>query len=300
MKKIIGLSCGRKNGNCETLLKAAAMGAEEFGVETEIIRALSLRVMPCKACGGCFETHKCVLKDDVDWILEKTLLEDCGLIVAAPVYHIRSNACLVAINERMNHMVDYNNLDVLLKIPGAVISVGGGMADWTSMGLITATPFVMHSRLLVDQMQVTEAGMLGTVLTDFHKKTIEQAKQLGRNVAKAMMIPPEERKYMGEESDVSCPYCYCNVLQVPEKLPHVVCPVCWIHGVISVDGGKMKVKWDEESVKHARFSPRGIPEHGDYIAEHQKKEKAALEQDSVKELIKKYRAYGKIIKPVKS
>ena len=26
-KKIIGLSCGKKNGNCETYLKAAAMGA---------------------------------------------------------------------------------------------------------------------------------------------------------------------------------------------------------------------------------------------------------------------------------
>jgi multimeric flavodoxin WrbA len=45
-KKIIGLSCGKKNGNSEILLKEAAMGAEEFGVETEIIRAMSLRVMP--------------------------------------------------------------------------------------------------------------------------------------------------------------------------------------------------------------------------------------------------------------
>ena len=40
MKKIIALSCGRKNQFCETLIKAAAMGAEELGVETEIIRAM--------------------------------------------------------------------------------------------------------------------------------------------------------------------------------------------------------------------------------------------------------------------
>lgn len=49
-KKIIGLSCGRKNGNSEYLLKEALMGAEEPGVEGEIIRAMELRVKPCKGC----------------------------------------------------------------------------------------------------------------------------------------------------------------------------------------------------------------------------------------------------------
>ena len=39
IKKIIGLSCGSEKGNCETLLNAAAIGASEFGIETEIIQA---------------------------------------------------------------------------------------------------------------------------------------------------------------------------------------------------------------------------------------------------------------------
>jgi hypothetical protein len=52
-KKIIGLSCGKKNGLCETYIKAAAMGAEELGVETEIIRAQELKVEPCRACYAC-------------------------------------------------------------------------------------------------------------------------------------------------------------------------------------------------------------------------------------------------------
>jgi len=37
-KKIVGLSCGRKNGNSEVLLKEALMVAEELGIATEIIR----------------------------------------------------------------------------------------------------------------------------------------------------------------------------------------------------------------------------------------------------------------------
>jgi hypothetical protein len=111
------------------------------------------------------------------------------------------------------------------------------------------------------------------------------------------MMPIEEVKYMGEETAVSCPVCHCNVLQVPEKLPYVVCPVCWVHGVLHFDGNGMKVKWDEEDAKHPRFSEYGISEHGKYIGRVAQKEKIAIQQETVKELIKKYRSYGRIIKP---
>ena len=261
MKKIIGLSCGRKNGNCETLLKSAAMGAEEFGVETEIIRAMELKVLPCRGCQGCLrEPYKCILKDDVDWILEKTCMEDCGLIVSVPVYHLRANAYFLAISERMNHFIDKSNRQIIKKTRvGAIISVGGGLADWTSLGLTTANIFVQHTRLLVDQIQVNGAGMRGSVLLDTNKKQLDRVRELGRNVARAMSMPIEEAKFVGEETAVSCPVCHCNVLQVPEDLPHVTCPVCWVHGVISFDGDKMEVKWDEWDINMLDFPNMGVP-----------------------------------------
>ena len=46
-KRIIGLSCGRVNGNSEPLLKEALMGAEEIGVQSEIVRAMELKVKHC-------------------------------------------------------------------------------------------------------------------------------------------------------------------------------------------------------------------------------------------------------------
>ena len=52
-KRIIGLSCGSKGGNCETYIKITAKGAAEFGVETELIRAVDLKILPCRGCGGC-------------------------------------------------------------------------------------------------------------------------------------------------------------------------------------------------------------------------------------------------------
>lgn len=299
-KKIIGLSCGRKNGNSEILLKEALMGAEELGIESEIIRAMELRVKPCKGCEACSMTlstgreARCAIKDDdVPWILEKTVVEDCGLIVSVPVYHLRSNGYFTIIHERMLPTM-FRHPEVLKKTRvGAIISVGGGEPEWTPLGLTSVNIFVQHTRKLVDQMEVNFVGRPGAVLLE--EKYIKRARELGRNVARAMMMPIEEVKFVGDETEISCPVCHCNILKVPEKLPDVYCPVCWVHGVISFDGDKMKVKWNEEDTKNPRFSEVSIPKHLELIVK--LREKFFEEQDKVKELKKKYISYGKIIKP---
>jgi multimeric flavodoxin WrbA len=300
-KKIIGLSCGRKNGNSEILLKEALMGAEELGVESEIIRAMELRVKPCTGCESCSiamargKESRCAIKDDdVPWILEKTVVEDCGLIVSGPLYHLRPNSYFEAIHERMLPTM-FRHPEVLKKTRvGAIISVGGGEPEWTPLGLTSMNIFVQHTRVLVDQMQVNYVGRPGAVLME--EKYLKQARELGRNVARAMMMPIEEVKFVGDETDVSCPVCHCNVLKVPEKLPYVFCPVCWVKGVITLDGGKMKVRWDEEGAKYPRFSERGVSTHLELIKNLQMKFYTE-DQEEVKERIKKYVSYGKIIKP---
>jgi len=300
-KKIIGLSCGRKNGNSEILLKEAVMGAKELGVESEIIRAMELRVKPCTGCESCSiamargKESRCAIKDDdVPWILEKTVVEDCGLIVSGPLYHLRPNSYFEAIHERMLPTM-FRHPEVLKKTRvGAIISVGGGEPEWTPLGLTSMNIFVQHTRVLVDQMQVNYVGRPGAVLME--EKYLKQARELGRNVARAMMMPIEEVKFVGDETEVSCPVCHCNVLKVPEKLPNVFCPVCWVKGVITLDAGKMKVKWDEEGAKYPRFSERGVSTHLELIKNLQMKFYTE-DQEKVKERLKKYREYGNIIKP---
>ena len=88
---------------------------------------------------------------------------------------------------------------------------------------------------------------------EFYKMAIERAKQLGRNVARAMNMPIEEVKYLGEEAGVACPLCHCNVLLVPENLPYVGCPICWIRGTIIVDKGQMKVEWNMKDVERPQI-----------------------------------------------
>jgi multimeric flavodoxin WrbA len=300
-KKIMGLSCGRKNGNSEILLKEALMGAEELGVASEIIRAMELRVKPCTGCESCSiamsrgKEARCAIKDDdVPWILEKTLVEDCGLIVSGPVYHLRANSYFEMIHERMLPTI-FRHPEVLKKtMVGAIISVGGGEPEWTPLGLTSMNIFVQHSRILVDQMQANYVGRPGAVL--MQEKYLKRARELGRRVARAMMMPIEQVKFVGDETEVSCPVCHCDVVKIPKKLPNVFCPVCWVKGVITLDGDKMKVGWDEEDAKYPRFSERGVFTHLELIKDLQTKFYTE-DLEKVKERIKKYVSYGRIIKP---
>jgi len=238
---------------------------------------------------------RCAIKDDdVPWILEKTLVEDCGLIVSGPVYHLRANSYFEIIHERMLPTM-FRHPEVLKKTRvGAIISVGGGEPEWTPLGLTSMNIFVQHSRILVDQMQVNYVGRPGAVL--MQEKHLKRARELGRRVARAMMMPIKQVKFVGDETEVSCPVCHCNVLKVPARLPNVFCPVCWVKGEITINEDKMKVKWDEEDAKHPRFSERGVSTHLELIKNLQTKFYTE-DLEKVKERVKKYISYGRIIKP---
>lgn len=333
MKKIIGLSCGRKNRNSETLLKAAAMGAAELGVETEIIRAMSLKVLPCTGCHACGRTKKCILKDDVDWILEKTCMENCGLIISVPCYHIRANGYFVCIHERMNHMF-HRDMNILKKTRvGGIIGIGGGGYDaWTSLTLPMANIFFQHTRVLVDQFQTNLCGLQEwnlwaqdetmtaehihqfrvqdldydslfqlwpqpCELVDIYEKATERAKQLGRNVAQAMSMPIEKVKYVGEDYGVACPVCHGNVVVIPKDLPYIACPVCYVRGLVSTDNGKMKVQWNKDDAKSPRFSYEAVKHHLEWLGTHYGEDFS--KQDQLKEIGKNFESYGKVIKPEK-
>lgn len=300
MAKIIGLSCGRINGNSEILLKEALMAVEEEGIETEIIRAMELRVKPCKGCETCTilmvqgKKAVCAIKDDdVPWILEKILLEDAGLILAFPVYHLRANSYFEAIHERMLPVM-FNNPHILKKTkPGAIICVGGGEPEWTPLGLTSANIFMQHAFRVVDQMQVNFCGRPKSVL--LHEEYIERARRLGKNIAQAMVMPIEEVKYVGEDMDISCPSCHCNLFKIPSSKPEVYCPVCWIRGEILRDGDKIKILWEDERTRIPRFSEKGVFVHLDLIKNLQKEFYA--NEEKVKEKYKRYENFGKVVRP---
>jgi multimeric flavodoxin WrbA len=331
MKKIIALNCGRKNQFCETLIRAAAQGATELGVETEIIRAMSLKVLPCNNCNACFAKGSCVLKDDVEWILQKTLVEDAALILAVPCYHIRANGHFTCINDRMLHIGMIHPETRRKSRVGAIIGIGGsGYDSWTALNNPMAEIFMQHTRKVVDKMQVNFCAIKEfnlwmredmTPIThkvrvtdipyeemwtaygpqldriEFFKKALARAKQLGRNVAQAMDGPAADAPYLGEKSGVACPVCQSNILHVHEDLPYVACPVCAVRGEIVTENGRMQVKWNESDAKKARFSFDGGQHHLEWIAKHYFNNPQYFKD--AEEVMKGYRDFGKVIKPEK-
>ena len=295
MKKIIGLSFGRKNGNSEAFLKSALMGAEEQGVESEIIRVTDLKVLPCNSCGACFKTGRCP-KDDTDWILENTMLADAALIVSAPVYHVRAPASLICISEKLNHHFSKNPYIHDRKKLGAAISVGGsGYDGWSSLGLPTIQLFLQHFCTLVDQIQINHCADKGAALTPDNQWAIDRCRQLGRNMSKAMSIQQGEVKYMGEDTAISCPVCHCNIFYIEKDFPEIACPTCQVHGTISYASGKYKVAWNADDIKNPRFSTARQHHHGEWIRKHRTEEGPQIAMPETQSKIKQYEAYGKYL-----
>ncbi|MBN1367629.1 MAG: flavodoxin family protein [Dehalococcoidales bacterium] len=298
-KKIIGLVCGRVDGNGEILLKEALMAADELGIGSEIIHAMELRVKPCRGCESCTAAMskglepKCVIKDDdVKWILEKVLLEGDALILSAPVYHLRPNGYFMCISERMLPIM-LRNQNILNKTRvGGLISVGGG--DWTAPALAMLNIFLQHSFVLVDQIQIQFATQPGSVLKI--PGAIDRAKLLGIRIAEAMTQPIEKARYLGEDTPASCPVCHCNVLHIPGKLSEVICPVCEVRGTVVSKGDESGIIWNSEDIKYPRFSEKGVKKHvGGIRGLHQKFWQN--DREDCINLMKKYKEYGNIIRP---
>ena len=279
------------------------MGAEEYGVESEIIRATELRVKPCKGCEACSMAlmrggeSRCVIKDDdVEWILEKTLVEDSALIVSVPIYLLSTSGYLKIITDRMLATM-YRRPEIIKKTRiGGIIAVGAGGPERTPLGLIMANIFVQHTRKVVDQVQINNLGRPRGALGK--PEALSRARELGRNVARSMSLPIEEVKYLGKDTAVACPVCHCNILQVPDKLPEVFCPVCWVRGAISMEGDKMTVKWNPADTEHARLTEYSLGKHMEFLTNMSKGfPKPDPRQDQEKDLLDKYIAYEKTIKP---
>lgn len=297
--KVIGLSTGRINGNCEILLKEALTACEELGAKTELIRAMELDLRPCKGCESCTmaiargEKARCVIDDDAPWLLEKVILEDAALIIGVPTYHLRTNGYFEIICDRMLPVL-LNNPHVLKKEKvGAIIAVGGGEPEWTPLTLLLANIFMQQIRRVVDQMLVNFCPRPGQVL--LYPEYLERARKLGRNVVNAMKMPIDEVKYFGEEKEHLCPVCHCDVMKIHTKLPEVYCPVCWTRGEIVIKEGKFIIEWNMESVKYPRFSEKGVLDHLEFIKKNFKHYYDNIEK--VKNLITKYETYKKIAKP---
>ena len=100
MKVLLLNGSPRKNGNTAMALAEMETIFTQEGVEWETIPVGSMNIRGCAACGGCYQTGKCVFDDGVNEIAQK--LADCdGLVVASPVYYASANGTLISALDRL-------------------------------------------------------------------------------------------------------------------------------------------------------------------------------------------------------
>lgn len=133
----------RKDGNTMTALLEMEKVFHAEGVETEIIHVGAMNLQGCMACGGCYETGKCVIKDGVNEINEKFREAD-GLVVGSPVHYAGAAPSLVACLDRMFYSADF---DTTMKVGASVCAArrGGTTATYDQLnkffgisGMVTA------------------------------------------------------------------------------------------------------------------------------------------------------------------
>ena len=128
--RILGISGSpRRHGNTEILLDKALEGAASGGASTEKVILNELNFKPCQECGGCRETGRCVIADDMQEVYRKIFSSD-AVIVASPIFFGSITAQLKAMIDRFQCAWVAKYLlkkmpDTKKKIKGAFLAVGG-------------------------------------------------------------------------------------------------------------------------------------------------------------------------------
>ena len=311
--KLLGLTCGKKMGNGEILLKEALMAAKETGdIDVGLIRLLDLDIKPCTGCVSCVMSlrtggsGKCVIKDDFPF-LDEQIMECDGLIIVAPVFVLGPHGVLKVLADRMGPSHDVYWRIQARKIReesgkkkkggpdersfknrvGAFISTGGAStANWLSLGLPLMHLNTMPSNVnVVDQMQVDSISrFFNVVLTP---DALERSKKLGRNVAESMKKTIDDVTWLGDEEG-TCPVCHSNLLTVTDKNP-VECPICGIEGELIMDGDKITVTFSEKEQKRSRLTMAGLKEHWDELQENSQMARQRPDIDEIPKRAEKYK-----------
>lgn len=101
--------------NSDALAEAFAEGARSAGHKVEVVSLKGKSIAFCRGCGGCQETHECVIKDDAVPITRAMMAADV-IVFATPIYYYGVSAQLKALLDRSNGLYtsDYAFRDIYL------------------------------------------------------------------------------------------------------------------------------------------------------------------------------------------
>ena len=116
MKRVIVISTSlRRGSNSDMLADKFVEGAKVAGNDVEKISLVGKEIQFCKGCFGCQKLGRCVIKDDVNDIMDKVLEADV-VCWATPIYYYEMSGQMKTLIDRMNAMypLDYKFRDVYM------------------------------------------------------------------------------------------------------------------------------------------------------------------------------------------
>ena len=280
--KILGISCGTKNGNNDTMCRFALEAARDEGAEIEFIHMFDWDIKYCSGCVACSRAlvmgkgMVCTQKDDFAALFDK-MAEADGVLIVDPIYESGGSGLFHALCDRMGPGHDRGMLymtDGIMKEQGKpgldpkylkdkVISfVGIGGSDWavrveTDHAMLAMSPAwkVINNEFF--------SWCKDVIMQD---DKIERMKEIGRNLARAA-ADIENAKWMGKPG--ACPHCQGNNFYIYPGTTHCVCELCGLEGTLEIVDGAFKFKFDPADEHKAHDTISGKKLHGDDIFENE-------------------------------
>ena len=291
MKKVLGLSFGRKMSNTEVMVKQALNACRDAGHEVRFIRVEDLDIKDCTGCIACVlgmirgGKGGCHLKDDFH-IIDEALMECDALIAGCPTYEMGPTGTYRTVCDRAGPSHDISFRKVAIeeglaagKAPsalpdqrslkprvGALFSVGGAMTkNWTVFTVPTMFALPMSTGIdIVDTYEYYGAMAYNHVVGN--QGVMDRMYEMGKHVAEAVVCEDEteRRRWRGDHEGV-CPVCHCDLLTVSDDRKSIECPVCGIYGSFTVEDGRLTAHFTEEQQARSRMFYAGKLEHSTEI-----------------------------------
>lgn len=292
MKKVVGISFGRRMSNTEVMIKHALLECKKAGHEIQFIRADDLNIHICTGCISCVigltsgrGKGSCVFQDDFH-IIDEALMECDALIVGSPVYEMEPTGNFKVVCDRIgpSHDITFRKAAYdeglaagkdITQLPdvrsfkkrvGALVTVGGAMSEnWLSLSLPSMYAFTMSMGIdIIDTYKYVGAMAYEHVLGN--EAVMKRMSALGVHIVDALAANDEvqRRQWRGDQEGV-CPVCHCDMLEVMHQGNQVECPVCGIAGKLTLEAGDIKVVFSEAEQKRSRLHWDGKLEHSTEI-----------------------------------
>lgn len=259
-KKVLGICFSEvRNGNSAILLNEIMKPIKAKGYEVEQV---NIGEYDIKQCIGCFKcnnaTFSCILKDDLEKILEKIDSAD-AIAITAPCY-------ILAAPSQIKALVDRSAARALDRIendtprrPGVALSVAGATHTWYSLQRALPSLFLQLNNCdVIEQKIYGGIALKGDILN--HPEVLKEANLIGEKLVSALegknLYDPDAHY---EENYLVCPVCKGDLFQLQSN-GQISCGIC--------GAGLQKkglVNHHYVAVGSGKFTKEGAQEHTCYV-----------------------------------